>query len=348
MLTIRTGSRLHFGLLSVGQSTDDRDERIYGGIGVMVDSPGVEITLSAAKAFSAQGPGCKRVEEFALRWAWFDQVSARDFTTLDTRAELDEQTRASLLEKLPVQISVQELPPRHSGFGSGTQLGLSVATGLQSWFERPSLSPFDLAMATGRGKRSAVGTHGFCMGGLIVDRGKRKGEPLSPLACQIQVPETWRVVVLCPEIDHHMHGTKEVLAFRELDPVPENLKSQLEQELNHGMVPAATLGDFGKFSDSLGRYSELAGSCFAAIQGGCFNGPAIEALVASARELGFSGVGQSSWGPATFVWTPDLESAQNVSEELKSRHNLRESQVWVTQPRRTGVSLNWTQDAAPS
>jgi hypothetical protein len=44
-----------------------------------------------------------------------------------------------------------------------------------------------------------------------------------------------------------------------------------------------------------------AGRCFASAQGGVFSSPLTKRLVVFVRELGLTGVGQSSWGPMVFI-----------------------------------------------
>ena len=59
--------------------------------------------------------------------------------------------------------------PEHAGLGSGTELPLSVAAGLNAFWGLPARRRRNWA-ERGPGSRSAVGTYGFVFGGLIVEQ----------------------------------------------------------------------------------------------------------------------------------------------------------------------------------
>ena len=60
-LHIRTPSRLHFGLLGWGPQV----RRQYGGVGLMIESPGVVLRAELAPAWQFKGPLARRVEQIA-------------------------------------------------------------------------------------------------------------------------------------------------------------------------------------------------------------------------------------------------------------------------------------------
>ena len=55
----------------------------------------------------------------------------------------------------------------------------------------------------GRGERSAIGTHGFARGGLLVEGGKRAAGSVSRLIARLELPDAWRFVLL---IDRERRG----------------------------------------------------------------------------------------------------------------------------------------------
>ncbi len=139
-------SRLHFGMFSFGQ----RELPQYGGVGVMINRPGLRLRIAPAERFAATGPLAQRaaavVELLAKKWH---------------------------LHELPAcRLDMVEAPPEHVGLGTGTQLALAVAAGLNAFRGQPPKSAAELAALTGRGARSAIGTYGFLHGGLLVERGK--------------------------------------------------------------------------------------------------------------------------------------------------------------------------------
>lgn len=288
VVEIATPLRLHFGLFSFGGPG-----RQFGGVGTMAGLGGPRVRLTPDKKLSATGPLAERAISFARRWAEFQGLS----------------------QDPACRIEIISSPPEHTGLGVGTQLALAVASGLNTLFERSNPSPAELALSVGRGLRSAVGTYGFAMGGLIVEQGKLPGEPISPLDFQIDLPEKWRWALIRPGGASGLAGLAEQTAFAELPPVPAAVAERLVTEVRERMMPAAAQGRFDEFSESVYTFGSEAGICFAARQGGPYNGPLLTSLVAAIRDFGTRGVGQSSWGSTLFVL---LEKEQD-SPELFSR-----------------------------
>lgn len=295
-VTVRTASRLHFGLFALEGAAGKVDERSYGGVGVMVARLGIELRISRATAFEiAAGPLAERIGGFARRWAEF---YGRPLAGM--------------------QIALGEHTPDHIGLGTGTQLGLAVAAGLSAFHGLPVPPLEELCRSVGRGLRSAVGAYGFAHGGMIVDRGKLPGEFLSPLDCRLELPAAWRFVLVRPLQGAGLAGEREQQAMhhanRNLAPLTEKLVAEAREHL----VPAAATGNFTDFAASLGRYCELAGQFYTDVQGGPYNGPAVTALAEKIRALGHVGFGQSSWGPTLFVVCANDVAADRLIEQLSA------------------------------
>jgi beta-RFAP synthase len=235
-------------------------------------------------------------------------------------------------QELPsARLTIEKAIPEHAGLGSGTQLALAVAAALNAFVGLPSQTPQELAISVGRGLRSAVGTYGFVFGGLIVEQGKFPDEPISPLDCRIDLPPDWRFVLVKPRGLVGIAGREEVEAFAALTDVPANVTDELIAETRDRLVPAAATGDFATFAQSLYRFGRLSGECFAAKQGGAYNGPVLAALVQRIREMGQVGVGQSSWGPTIFVAEPSQAAAEALVKQLHPG-NAEELDVVVAAP----------------
>jgi len=309
---VNAPSRLHFGLMSFGYASG----RQYGGVGAMIDRPGLRLRISNAEHFDAEGPHAERV-----------------------RAIVQTSESSQGHEGLPpCRIEVLEAPPDHVGLGTGTQLALAVAAGLQAWREQPPLDAAKLAHRTRRAERSAVGTYGFLMGGLIYERGKLPGEIISPLAEHVVLPEAWRFVLIVPERERGLAGEQERAAFDALPPVDEAIRRALADEIESRMLPAARAGDFAAFGESLYRYGYQAGLCFAARQGGAFASPRVASLVEHLRGRGVRGVGQSSWGPTVFALCQDGREAAQIGQELAA--TVDAAQIVVAQASRGGARIS--------
>ena len=103
-LHIRTPSRLHFGLLGWGPEV----VRQFGGIGLMIDSPGIELTVEPRRRMDRRGAagGPSRA----------DHRPASQSGCSNPESHLP-----------PARVRVQSAPAEHVGLGVGTQLSLAVA-----------------------------------------------------------------------------------------------------------------------------------------------------------------------------------------------------------------------------
>jgi beta-RFAP synthase len=196
-----------------------------------------------------------------------------------------------------------------------------------------------LARAVGRGRRSAVGIHGACLGGLIIEGGKLANDEISPLLSRIALPDSWRFLLLLPDEGTGLSGEVEQQAFAQLPPVPAEVTAALCRELVCDLAPAAVRGDFERFSDALYRYGRLAGECFAARQGGAYASRETERLVMRCRELGVRGVGQSSWGPTLFALCRDARQAESLAADLTLSGELSHRKTLIAAPDNRGIQV---------
>ncbi|QDU55134.1 beta-RFAP synthase [Aeoliella mucimassa] len=318
-IELRTAARLHFGLWAWGPM----HPRQFGGVGLMIEQPKLTVRATGASQFEARGAFASRMLAVAerCRTAW-------------------------RLNSLPTCVlEVVESPPTHAGFGVGTQLSLAVAQLLSAWsdpLERHTakLMPGEeLARAAKRGRRSAIGTHGFCRGGLLVDAGKAADEPLGQLETRVEFPEPWRVVLLTPDNQQGKAGKEEQSAFAKLPAVPMATTHQLQQIARERIVPACQQGDFNEFATAVYEYGHLAGLCFAEVQGGAYSSDRIAEMVAALRERGVAGVGQSSWGPTLFAMQPSQAAAEKLVAELRSDTTANRCTITITPARNRGAEL---------
>jgi beta-RFAP synthase len=253
----------------------------------MITSPACHLELSPAEQLMASGPDAARTLQFAR--TYLQSVGVQPFPA--------------------VALTITSLPPAHSGLGSGTQLALAVARGLETWLHFAPEDAVRLARRVGRGLRSAVGVHGFQHGGLLVEAGKFSPAEISPLLAHVSLPTAWRWLLASPRQASGLSGQDEVEAFRQLPAVPAQVTSQLRHIAIEQLAPAARAEDFDTFSEAIFAYGQLAGQCFQQRQGGIYCSPAAAAFAEACRALGLIGVGQSSWGPTMFALCPSDEHA---------------------------------------
>jgi len=313
---------LHFGLLSLPAESKWPDcegdlrlqARRYGGVGLMIEKPGIELVASPAAEWAADGPLAARALAYARRFAkalpgWYPN------------------------QPYPAQhLTIVASAPEHAGFGTGTQLGLAVAQALATAWRVPPSPVRELAEFVGRGQRSALGVHGFDLGGLLVEGGKGAIEEVSPLLVHYGFPLGWRIVVVLPGHAAGTAGAQEAQAFEVLERsgVPLAQTDAMCRLILLGMLPALAEADLAAFGEALYDYNRRAGAMFAAVQGGVYANPQSAAIIQFLRAQGVRGVGQSSWGPAVFAVVGTEEEAEHWTAELRSRFGLEANEVWWT------------------
>lgn len=311
---VTTPSRLHFGLLSFGMKNHPHQ---FGGTGVMIDQPGLTLEIAPGAKLSTRGTHAERARKFAERVA-----------------------KAWEIEPC-CEIHITSAPRQHMGLGLGTQLGLAIAAGMAHFFEHtlPTNQAEALASAVGRGVRSAIGTHGFLLGGFLLDAGHASEAQLGKLKARREIPEYWRFVLIMPrdqnESQPGLAGKQEVAAFRQTPAVPEAVTERLWTIAQTQLLPAIEQNDFTTFSQALYEYGHLAGECFAAVQHGAYASPAVADLIAQLRSWGYAGCGQSSWGPTVYVVTQTAEEATTLAQRVDSERY----EVTISPPNNIGSKI---------
>jgi len=171
--TVCSHSRLHLGFLDLHGGLG----RLFGSIGVGLESPCMNLEAVESPVLEAGGDDSDRTRSFAEKFY--------------QRTGIPEETRSRLLLR-------SGLPP-HAGLGSGTQLALTVGKALSILHDMP-LTTREIASMMGRGRRSGAGIALFDDGGLVIDGGKKTdgNDELPPLLYRRRIPENWFCVVAIP------------------------------------------------------------------------------------------------------------------------------------------------------
>jgi beta-ribofuranosylaminobenzene 5'-phosphate synthase len=285
---VEAPARLHFGVLDLG----GRLGRHFGGLGAAIPCPSLLLEAAPAAHLSAVGPDADRVLEFARRFLTFHGRPAGG------------------------RLVIHKAIPSHAGLGSGTQLGLAVARALAELHGLPT-DPLELARAVARGKRSAIGTWTFALGGFIVEGGRRPGsEGIAPLLARFEVPSSWHCVVAVPPGPPGLSGEAETTAFEQLPTPADREVERVSHLVLMQLLPALVEADLPSFGDALSAVQRLTGGWFAEQQGGIFAPGPSEQLVADMAAWGAAGVGQSSWGPAVYGLVDGGEAARDLAQRV--------------------------------
>jgi beta-RFAP synthase len=285
---VEAPARLHFGVLDLR----GRLGRSFGGLGAAIPCPSLLLEAASGTGVVALGPDAERAAAFARRFLAFHRLSTG------------------------VHLVLHRTIPSHAGLGSGTQLGLAVARALAELNGLPT-DPVELAQAVGRGKRSAIGTWTFALGGFIVEGGRRPGsEEIAPLLARFAIPESWRCVVAVPRGPRGLSGDEETRAFAELPSPPDAEVERVSHLVLMQLLPALVEADLTSFGQALSEVQRITGAWFAAQQGGIFAPGPTERLVADMVKWGAVGVGQSSWGPAVYGLVGSEVEARNLANRI--------------------------------
>ena len=321
-ISVSAPARLHFGLFSIGHQTD----RQFGGAGMMIDRPRTIVRAQPSDRLRFTDESAQRLLRPVIE-LWLES----------NRLHLPKDSPHSSLE-LPFEFAIESMAPSHSGFGSGTQRALATALLLSKLCSMPQPSATELALSVKRGRRSAIGTHGFERGGFLVDEGKLDSTPISPLDIRVAFPSQWRVVTILTPPQTTVFGQAEIEAFRDLPPVSEQFRDAMTQLMKDRVVPALIQKNYKAFGESIYEFGTRSGSMFEAIQGSAFNGKKIEDLVNRIRRLGVPAVGQSSWGPCVYAIVETESKAATLKREIDSWSKM-EYQVEVCSGDNQGATL---------
>ena len=288
-LFVEAPARLHFGVLDLR----GRLGRCFGGLGAAIPSPSLLLEAGASERLRASGPDADRVLEFARRFLSYHRLS------------------------VGADLTMHRAIPSHAGLGSGTQLGLAVAWALAE-LNGLSTDPVELARATARGQRSAIGTWTFARGGFIVEGGRRPHTAeLAPLLARFPIPEPWHCVVVVPSGRRGLSGDAEARAFEELPQPPEGEVERVSHLVLMQLLPALVEADLASFGQALSTVQQITGSWFAGAQGGVFAPGETERLISDMASWGAAGVGQSSWGPAAYGLVGTAEAARELAAKVR-------------------------------
>jgi beta-ribofuranosylaminobenzene 5'-phosphate synthase len=312
---VRTSSRLHFGLLGWGPTS----RRQFGGLGLMIQDPSIELVAELAERWQFEGPLAGRAERLVVH--------------------LRDRLSAVGIPPVPARIRVLRAPPEHVGLGVGTQVSLAVASAVLLLAGAAGPTAEELALLTGRGDRSGIGLHGFQLGGMIVDGGRRKGTGIPPLVARHAFPEEWSILVVQPPGLHGLHGADEARAFDELPPIPDRVTERLCRIVLLDIIPALLERDLPAFGAALMELQANVGAIFAPAQGGTYTSPHAAAIVEELGRAGLVGIGQSSWGPTLYAFSDrPPEEIASLADRLRQRVMIDGCSVLVTRADNQGAA----------
>ncbi len=316
---VKTGARLHLGQLDLNGSLG----RIYGGLGLAIEEPLLEITAERKNTLSFENSAIeeKRLEKIANKYLEYYSLPG-------------------------VKIKLIQSLPSHSGLGSGTQLSLALGFAITRVYGlQPSLT--ELAMITDReSSRSGIGVAAFEHGGFLIDGGKAIGESrladsveVPPILARIPFPEDWVIILALPYKEDKIFGSKEESAFASLPPMPGAMSGDICRLLLMKLLPSLIEKDLKSFGQAVTDIQKHVGDYFTPVQGGQYASSQGFQIAEFLLSQGATGVGQSSWGPTIYGF---IRKENQVELLEKSRRFMGDQgQVWTTSGRNQGASFGW-------
>ena len=307
---VETPARLHFGFLDLSGETG----RLYGGVGVGIDSP--RAVVEAEPAQSVEVIGAKGDES-----AYFESLVSEAVDTLGVSG---------------ARLNVVETLPRHVGLGSGTQHASAVleavarVNGVEATHKH--------ARALGRGVRSGVGRGVFENGGFVVDAGHPTETPaqervVPPVAVRHELPSDWRFVVAVPD-GKGAHGEEEERSMNRVVGTNKNIADAVRKEVVARVLPGAAEGDLSSFGTGIEKFDRLNGEWYAGSseQEDIYNDASADVVERLQANEAVAGAGQSSWGPAVYALTT-ADDAREVADSV-------DEETFVASPHNAGARLS--------
>ncbi len=286
--------------------------REYGALGVMIDG-GYRIEVKR----SGEGLKVKGIDKEIME-------VKRVYKQLKKKYHFDSG----------FEVKVKRRVPRHIGLGSTTQLHLGTASSMLK-ISGIEVDPVEIASCVGRSRFSAIGTHGFYHGGLILEGGKSNPKDVPPMTARFPLPDGWRFLVVSP-IDEKGFDEVEEKPIMENMVVPEHFPKEISHHLVMGVLPSVVCNDLKDFGHHVSQIQKLVGESFSEQQGGTFH-PAAEDIIKHLDKITY-GAGQSSWGPTAYGIT-DTENIDSVMKRMKKwlSKKGRKAHLWKAKPNKTGA-----------
>jgi len=301
-------ARLHMGFIDLSGSLG----RNFGSIGVALNEISTRLSVSFSEQLQVRGRSSKRAEKCVK--------------SLCAELKVSEQ----------LQIDIKTAIPEHVGLGSGTQMSLAIGSALNAFYQL-DLSTRDIAQLTDRGMRSGIGIGVFEQGGLVVDGGRGEHTLTPPVISHIDVPESWRFILVFDKRGQGLHGEQELKAFKELPPFPQQEAARLCYLLMMQGLPAIAEQNIRLFGDVITQLQQSVGEHFSSVQGGIYTSDEVAEVMGWLEHQGAVGLGQTSWGPTGFCAVDTAERADALELELQHKFaHLTHLSFVVTSARNSG------------
>jgi beta-RFAP synthase len=294
-------ARLHMGFIDLSGSLD----RHFGSIGIALNEHATRLSLTSGEKRVITGPSAERADKCLTLMCQALNVS----------------------DKLTVNI--ETAIPEHIGLGSGTQMSLAIGSALNAYY-RLGLGVRNIAALMDRGLRSGIGIGIFERGGLVVDGGRGEKTITPPVIVHLDIPASWRFILVLDKRGQGLHGQQEIEAFKVLPPFPRHEVERLCYLLMMKGLPAVAENNIVDFGNVISQLQCSVGEHFAAAQGGVFTSPEVAVAMKWLAQQGAVAIGQTSWGPTGFCAIDGVSLAESITEEVVHKFSYFDNLSFVT------------------
>lgn len=319
---VNCNSRLHMGFFDLNGNLG----RKFGSIGLSLSEPGIKLSAVVASELAVTG--------------------ATDLpATVIARAHTVAKQLMAALNLQSAHIHITQCIPEHAGLGSGTQIALAVGVALSHLYNL-QLTTHQIAMLTGRGKRSGIGIAAFEQGGLLIDGGRATNDDVHsvpPLLARYAFPEQWRILLIFDHSQPGVHGQQELQAFDALPAFSEDIADHLCRQVLMRAMPAILDKNLSAFGQAIQELQQQVGDYFAPAQGGCYASAVVGEVLDYLKQAGLACFGQSSWGPTGFAIFETEQAAQQKIQQLKNKFTHTSLSWQLCQASNHGAQVQVTQ-----
>lgn len=314
---VTAGSRLHLGLINMGPDVS----RIEGGVGIALDSPRFDLSVSFSDRFDSDGNDEER------------ERLVRYFGILQSRFSVP-----------PVFVRVHERVPLHAGFGAGTQLALAYAAAHLTLCGI-STPVRDMAQMLGRGGTSGIGVAAFEQGGLIVDGGHHREQKVltAPSGASLGIPPavpvvrlpfpSWPIILIYPPSIRGLHGNTESQHFRRNARVSRLEMADIAHTILMGLLPSVAECRLDEF---IFHVSKLRRSSWKRAEIDLH--PMTKLLIEELELNTSAAVMLSSMGPGIGIVATSPKSVLEVARDFSERMKI-DFEIQVTASRQHGANI---------
>jgi beta-ribofuranosylaminobenzene 5'-phosphate synthase len=317
MINIMSPSRLHLTLIDLNAELG----RVDGGVGITLESPGMEISATEA-----------------------DTIEVFGDSTLTVK--MRKAAEALLPEGKGIRLEIKDSLPDHVGLGSGTQAALSAASAVNKIYGLGK-SVRELAIAVGRGGTSGIGVAAFENGGFILDGGHKFKDkrafspsaashvPPGPVLFRRDFPD-WHIVVAIPNTKG-AHVADEVDIFKKFCPIPLMEVQEICHVILMQMLPAIVEEDLESFGKAVNHIQRTG---FKRREVELQPQPVLD-IMEYMQDNGASGSGVSSFGPVVYGVVEDIKEGKKLQKDVQKM--LDESlggKVMLTKAKNRGADIS--------